>query len=282
MEALQKILGKVSSTEFTYDPTDEEAKERFLADSWNREIGNLNEDDGYSCEECHNKGTLWTVGQRPDGHWTTFSRPCKCMTVRRTIKRMQRSGLKNIIKEYTFDKYHATEPWQQTIKDAAEQYAREPSGWFFIGGQSGAGKTHICTAICREFLLAGKEVRYMLWRDEIVKIKQVVNDFEQYQQIMAPYKETEILYIDDLFKSGKEPDGSTQQPSRGDINAIFEILNGRYNDPKKLTIISSECTINDIVDIDEALGGRIYERARVLNLKPDKRRNYRLKGAIDI
>lgn len=253
-----------------------------MADAWNREAGTLDQEDGYDCQECHNKGSIWTVGQGPDGRWTTFSSPCKCMTIRRTIKRMKRSGLKNIIKEYTFDKFEATEPWQQTIKAAAEEYAKAPAGWFFIGGQSGAGKTHICTAICREFLLAGREVKYMLWRDDVVKIKQVVNDFEQYRKVMDPYKKVDVLYIDDLFKTGKGPDGAPQHPTQADINAIFEILNGRYNDPKKLTIISSECTINDIVNIDEALGGRIYERARVFNLKPDKRRNYRLRGAIEL
>ena len=52
--------------------------------------------------------------------------------------------------------------------------------------------------------------------------------------------------------------------------------------PKKLTIISSECTIDDILDIDEAVGGRIFERAKAFSLKPDKRRNYRLRGATEL
>lgn len=162
------------------------------------------------------------------------------------------------------------------------EYAKNPSGWFFIGGQTGAGKTHICTAICREFLLSGKSVKYMLWRDDIVKIKGCANDAQAYSKLIDEYKRVEVLYIDDLFKTGKGPDGSKQQPTGADINAAFEILNYRYNDPKLVTIVSSECTVNDILDIDEAVGGRIFEKAKVFSLSRDRRKNYRLRGAVEL
>jgi chromosomal replication initiation ATPase DnaA len=57
--------------------------------------------------------------------------------------RMKRSGLKNIIKDYTFDKFEDSEPWQQAIKKASMEYAENPEGWFLLCGQSGAGKTHL-------------------------------------------------------------------------------------------------------------------------------------------
>lgn len=281
MDRIQEILSAMNYTGHTSDRTPEEW-EKMKADSYNRDPGKLNEDDGYNCKVCLNKGWIMRAGPDPRGVWTTFNSECKCQAVRRTIKRMKRSGLKNIIKDYTFDKFEATDPWQQTIKDAAMEYAKDPHGWFFIGGQSGAGKTHICTAICREFLLGGREVKYMLWRDDIVQIKQAVNDYERYTDLMDQYKKVEILYIDDLFKTGKSVDGDIQKPTGADINAAFEILNFRYNDPDKLTIISSECTINDILEIDEAVGGRIFEKAKAFSLKPDRSRNYRLRGAMEI
>lgn len=277
MEALQKILGTVNGTGFIYEPMDEEAKERFLADCWNRGAGNLNEEDGYNCEACRNKGTYWTVAQRPDGHWTTFSNPCKCKPIRRTIRRMQRSGLKNIIRDYTFDKYLAAETWQQTIKGAAEEYVKNPVGWFSICGQSGAGKTHLCTAICREFLLAGKEVKYMLWRDDIAKIKGLALEPEQRVKLINDFKTAEVLYIDDLFKTGKNPDGGKQRPTSADINTAFEIINYRYCNPGLPTIVSSEWTMDELLDIDEATGGRIFEKAGAhgFSVAPDRSKNYR-------
>lgn len=250
------------------------------AESFNASVGSLNE-DGYNCDICHNKGLIMRAVESY-GTWTTTSTVCKCMDVRATIKKMNRSGLKNIIRDYTFDKFNAVEPWQRTIKEAAKEYAKQPEGWFFIGGQSGAGKTHICTAICREFLLAGKSVKYMLWRDDIVKLKANVNEHDEYESMMASYKNVDVLYIDDLFKTGKGSDGDKQRPTAADVNIAFEILNFRYNNPKLLTVISSECTINDILDIDEAIGGRIFEKAKVFSLKPDAKKNYRLKGVTEL
>lgn len=284
MERLQEILSGLSFTghtsEMSYTP---EEMEKMRVDSFNSSDGSLHLEDDYNCATCRNKGLIMKAVEIREGYWSTTSNECKCMGVRRTIKRMQRSGLKNIIRDYTFQKFDASQSWQQTIKQAAQDYAQFPAGWFFIGGQSGAGKTHICTAICREFLLAGRVVKYMLWRDEIVKIKNAVNEGEEYTSLIDSYKKTPILYIDDLFKTGKAADGTKQKPTAADVNVAFEILNFRYNDPALLTIISSECTINDILDIDEAVGGRIFERAKTaFSLKPDRSRNYRLKGVVEL
>lgn len=283
MDRIQDIL-KTATTAHACKPMSEEEYEQFKADSFNAAPGSLNEQDGYNCQVCLNKGLIMRVYQMENGMWTHATRDCKCMAVRATIRRMERSGLKNIIRDYTFDKYQATEPWQQTVKNAAMEYAKHPEGWFFIGGQSGAGKTHICTAICRDFLLAGRAVKYMLWRDEAVKLKSIANDAEQYGPLIGQYKNAEVLYIDDLFKTGKGEKGEKQAPTGPDINLAFEIINFRYNDPAKITIISSECSIADLLNIDEALGGRIAEKSTGMqfSIKPDKSKNYRLKGATEL
>lgn len=282
MEGINRILQKIQTMEYISDPLTQEQREKRNAETFNASSGSLNEQDEYNCDICHNKGLIMKAYQQESGLWSTACRECKCMDVRRSIKKMNRSGLKNIIRDYTFSKFAVVDPWQQTLKEAAEAYAQKPEGWFFIGGQSGAGKTHLCTAICREFLLAGTSVKYMLWRDDIVKLKNALGEPAQYDALMTEYKTVEVLYIDDLFKTGKGADGAKQRPTSADINIAFEILNFRYNNPKLLTIISSECTINDILDIDEATGGRIFEKAKAFSLKPDKAKNYRLKGVTEL
>ena len=281
MDRIQEILQKYMGN--TCKSYSREEMEKFKADSFNESEGSLNAKDGYNCNVCKNKGMILRAAQDSNGNWTTFSRDCKCMAVRRTIKRMERSGLKNIIRDYTFGKFEAADDWQKVIKEAAVAYSQNPEGWFFIGGQSGSGKTHICTAICRELLMGGKSVKYMLWRDDVVKLKNAVTDFEEYSGMIQQYKDIDVLYIDDLFKTGKSADGQKQVPTSADVNAAFEILNYRYNNPKLITIISSECTINDILDIDEAVGGRIFERAkRSFSIKGDKNKNYRLKDVTEL
>ena len=117
----------------------------------------------------------------------------------------------------------------------------------------------------------------MLWRDEAVKLKAMVNDTVQYEKTMQELKTVEVLYVDDFFKCG-QVEGGVQKPTAADVNLAFEILNHRYNNPGFITIISSESTLDEIFSIDEAVGGRIGERAQgyVINLS-GKEKNYRRK-----
>lgn len=280
MERLQEILKKFG-TGMSFDMTPKEY-EQFKVDNLNNDVGNRNEQDGYDCRICKNKGFVAKLVENPDGSYSHCFADCKCVEIRNSIMRMKRSGLKDIIKDYTFDKFEDLEPWQKAIKKAAVEYAKNPEGWFMLCGQSGSGKTHLCTAICREFLLAGKRVRYMLWRDDIVRIKGAVTDSEEYSKAIDEFKRVDVLYIDDLFKTGKAADNSIQKPTGADINVAFEIINFRYNNPSLLTIISSELTEDELIDIDEAIGGRIYERSKAFTIGKSRDRNYRIKKAVTL
>jgi hypothetical protein len=69
-----------------------------------------------------------------------------------------------------------------------------------------------------------------------------------------------------------------QRPTRADVNLAFEIINAR-GAANKITIISSECTLTDLIDIDEAVGGRIKQKcgAHCWSIDPDRSKNYRLR-----
>lgn len=280
MDKMQEILAKLGLAT-TFEQMTPRDYEQFKIDGLNNTVGNRNEEDGYDCPICKNKGYIVKLVEN-EGSFSQAVADCKCIPIRNSIMRMKRSGLKDIIKDYTFDKFLDTEPWQKAIKQAAVEYSKNPEGWFFLGGQSGAGKTHLCTAICREFLLGGKRVIYMLWRDEIVKLKAMVNESEEYRDLIDKYKTAEVLYIDDLFKTGKDKDNSVQKPTAADVNVAFEIINYRYNNPSMITIISSECTEDELLDIDEAVGGRIYERSKAFSIGKSRDRNYRMRKAVTL
>ena len=243
--------------------TDDEQKAwcQSKCDSYNATTGNLNEFDGYDCPECKNKGMVAEPKKNDAGHWYEAYYRCKCDKSRKAIRQLKKSGLQNIIRDYTFKAFKADEPWQKAIKEAAVRFVHDDDHtWFFIGGTSGCGKTHICTAIAAHYLRKGKSVRYMLWRDDVVKLKASVTDHEVYDNMIHEFKTADVLYIDDLFKTGKANDGTVQRPTAADINIAFELLNYRYNNPSLVTIVSSECRVTEILDIDEAVGGRIAER----------------------
>lgn len=274
MEALRNLL---PNTERCFDKPDPFLMARVRVDSFNATTGSLDQEDGYQCDACRNKGQVQFIREE-NGAPVEYARPCKCWKTRSTIRRMMASGLGNVIREKTFDKFQATESWQQAIKSAAVSYAKEPSGWFVMGGQPGSGKSHLGAAICRHFLLAGREVVYMSWLDDAANLKSRKKD-EEYSELIGRYKEAEVLYIDDLFKT-EERDGVKQPPTGADIRLAFEIVNYRYNNPALLTIVSSEYYAAQLLDIDEAVGSRIVEMAGAnsFNIARSRDRNYRLKG----
>lgn len=204
--------------------------------------------DNVDCPACHNTGYI--VTKLPEGG--IKAEKCACMAKRVSIRNLERSGLKDVINRYTFENYVADDPKRQEIKRSAERFC-DSEGWFFISGKSGSGKTHICTAICSRLMNKGKAVRYMLWRDASAELKSLLTDGEEYQRRIKPLKSVPVLYIDDFLKGGA---------SEADIRLAFEILNSRYNDSKLRTVISSERSLYEIMNIDEAVGGRIYERAK--------------------
>ena len=81
-----------------------------------------------------------------------------------------------------------------------------------------------------------------------------------------------VLYIDDFLKTRH---GAL--PTDGDINLAFEIINARYNNRALRTIFSGERGLNEIMELDEALGSRIYQRCGKYKLKIGwgEGRNYR-------
>ncbi len=289
MDVLESILSRIRETsgiDINVKPLSDEEFAQMKCDSFNRKEGNLHEYDGYHCELCKNKGSFLRA-EKINGIYTEVLCECECQKTRRSIRAMMKSGLKNIIEDYTFEKFDTAEIWQVTLKEKALEFVKNHSGkWFFIGGQSGCGKTHICTAIAGEFLKARKNVRYMVWRDDIAKIKGCITDAEAYAEIMNTYKAAEVLYIDDLFKNGKGFDGKVQPPTGADIQAAFEILNYRYNNKHLITIISSERSLYELVKIDEALGGRIsemtFDKGFGFNIKKDRGKNYRLRNITEL
>lgn len=240
-----------------------------LSRDYNQMTGNLTD---YDCPICKNKGNISVIVNGDE-----VIRECKCMSIRNSLRRIEKSGVSDLLKEYTFDNYVVSEKWQDYIKEMAMKYVNDnKKKWLYIGGQVGCGKTHLCTAIVGELLKKGKSAIYMPWKDDIVPLKAMVMDDEKYVKTISPLKKIDVLYIDDLFKTEKG-----KPPTTADINVAFEILNYRYNNPKLITLISSERLMSDIIDIDEAVGSRIYQRTKdyCLNIGYDRSKNYRLKDA---
>lgn len=281
-DALKWIMGNKGFEFPEKDQTEEEfleAEKRYFEKTCeleNAKEGDLNEFDGYNCEVCKNKGRLFEPklnGKR----WEITQVKCLCQRARRAIRALKRSGLEDVVQEYRFDNYVAKEPWQKTALEIAKRYTEDyQENWLFIGGASGRGKTHLCTAAAITLLKKDNEVKYMLWRDEARRLKSIVND-PQYNEDIQFYKTVDVLYIDDLFKTGRGVGKTAQMPTEADINLAFEIINSRAIQ-RKPTIISSESTLIELVEIDEAVASRIKQRCGdyYFNIGAKNTKNYRM------
>ena len=291
METLGQALKNVLPGGLSCDLPPQEAQKALYerrTQEFNAIVGNLNDTGmgGVDCPVCRNKGVIMTNQETVNGFWETRVRECKCMTTRRSIRRLVRSGLKDVTRTYTFRRYEATEEWQKRLKEAAIRYVQDiragETGWLYVGGQSGCGKTHLCSAVAVQLLKDGMGLRYMVWRDELRKLKAVANSPE-YGEMLDEWKTVRVLYIDDFFKAARDQYGR-MQPSEADVRIAFELLNYRSNDKSLLTIISSELSLDEIANIDEAIAGRIAQHAagHCVTVAPDRGKNYRLKGVVSL
>lgn len=265
---MERLKWKKSST--SMEPSfDLRAYEQRKIDDYNRSQGYLTD---YDCPKCRNRGNFLHL--REDN--TRYSTDCSCMNTRRALQRLAASGLKEVIREMTFDKFEPSESWQKALKEGAMEYARGGEGWMLIAGPSGIGKTHLCTAVCRERLLRGEDVHYMGWRDVIPRLKAMDPEDPEREKLLRLLKNAQVLYIDDLFKTGAGADGKAM-PTVADINLAFEILNYRYVN-HLATILSTEKPLAELLKIDEATASRIVERCGSHAYSVKNGKNYRLRN----
>lgn len=151
--------------------------------------------DGYECGYCHNKGIYY----RLDNIGEICSVPCpECGNIRKSIRLFAISGLDKL----TFEGFKVNAEWQGKLLALAKEYvADNGKQWFFIGGQSGAGKTHLCSAIIHEMIFTYRKAAIVFhWVEEGRRLKSLVNSEVDYELEIDRYKKIPILYIDDFFK----------------------------------------------------------------------------------
>lgn len=231
----------------------------------------------YKCSKC--KDTSWI---EKDGAYIR----CSCYTEEYLSRLWENFGVKikdiKLLKEY--------KPYNdltEKARDKAVDYIRSfeeikdtRENGFALLGQPGAGKTHIVLAIGKALLEKKISVVYMPYLEVIKELKALAMYQEDYEKLLSRYTRAKVLIIDDLFKDKvKKTKKGTEvtELTEADTKHIYPILNYRYLNYLP-TIISSECTPNMLLELDEALGGRILETTGPrfsLTFKGDC--NYRLK-----
>ena len=220
--------------------------------------------DNVDCPICGNTGNIYYK----DENGYEWGKKCECMKRRWALKKIANSNMVDEIKMYNFDNYETPTSETKAVKQRAKMFVESDAKGFLIAGQSGSGKTHICSAMCGKLLEKEIETKYFKWRKDAPRLKAMVNDSKEYNEEINRLHNVPVLYIDDFWK-GNITDA--------DINLAFTIINDRYTRPHSKTIISTELSPAELVKTDEAIGGRILEMSKGYIVKPPKL-NWRLKG----
>jgi DNA replication protein DnaC len=226
----------------------------------------------YKCDKCCDTG--WVLVPQESRQPLAVS--CECRSIKKVKDEWKYSGINVEMTKHTFTNFEVWNETSQRAKDTAVAYytdfkeiRNERKNSILLCGQVGSGKTHLSVALGLNFLKQKIKVVYMPYRDVITKIKQNMLDQEYYIKTLSKYQLCEVLLIDDLFKG---------KINESDINIVFEIINYRYLNFLPI-IVSSEFSIERLLNFDEAVGSRIYEMSKdyVVEIEKDMRNNYRLK-----
>jgi DNA replication protein DnaC len=234
---------------------------------YNETTGNLPYID---CPKCKNRGYIAKLNENLEEVHVR----CECMKTRENIHTMKKSGLGGLLARCTFESYNAETEWQQRAKALAADYVKNGGKkWLYVSGQSGCGKTHLCTAVCGQLMNNGKTVVYTVWRNLLHELQGLQFKEELYRAKLTELRATDVLYIDDFLKSLDNSKIGLE------LNFAFEIINARYNADKP-TIISTEIFTEDLIKLDTATAGRIIEKTAgyKIQIKKENDRNYRLRG----
>ena len=222
----------------------------------------------YDCPKCLNRELIAFL--REDGNPGFMD--CDCKAVRRSIRAMKESGLEAVIRDLTFDRFQATEPWQKRILSGCQAYAAEPKLWLLLCGQSGCGKTHLTlAAVGYRIFHRGQSVTFLDWR-KFNTLRETRS--EEFYSLLKKAEAAQILFIDDLLKLEKT---RTFHPAQ-ELELAFQILNHRVNQAA-ITVISTELTPEQLLQMDEATGSRILHMTKQFKhtVSADPRKNHRLR-----
>ena len=210
---------------------------------------------GPDCPDCQNQRVILVKDERG----MTIAKPCHCRAATEAYRLIQASGLSEMLEDMTFTTFFAELDWQKTMYHVALEYVdavqKGSFAWFAALGETGGGKTHICTAIAGSLLGAGIPVRWIEWSRLKEMGKKRYGNFQQAQDNEAEFnklKTCRALYIDDFM---------SKEFTAADIDCAFEIISHRYT-IRLPTIISSERGPSRLREVDEAIAGRIIEMSR--------------------
>lgn len=216
---------------------------------------------------------------------------CDCRNGMISKSLMDTSGITPEFQEKTFTgfKTKGLDPLIAKMRDTAVNYyalfekiEKTQRNSIALLGQPGCGKTHLLMALSHNMIKnKRKSVRYFPYVEGFDELRSDLDSLNGKLEVM---KNKDILFIDDLFKPTTKMLANGERAkvpsaSEWELKQMYSVINYRYMNYKPI-FISSELSFEEMFELDEALGSRIFEMCKDFYVQIDKNvnLNYRLKG----
>lgn len=209
----------------------------------------------YECNKCLDENG-YLIFEEGIPYWKI----CECIPEKRIRFMMKSSQITDDFRKLTFENYitDGSSAVLKASRDMANIYAiefetieKKRNNSIGIVGQVGSGKTHLVCAVANHLLTNGIQVIYFPFVEGMNDLK---SNFDELESKLERLKKSRVLFIDDLFKGRDKPTG-------WQIETTFALVNYRYLNHLPI-MFTSEKNFKTLLDIDEALGSRLYEMVR--------------------
>ncbi|MFH0942448.1 MAG: ATP-binding protein [Chloroflexota bacterium] len=210
------------------------------------------------CPTCGGAGYVHPIlpSGKPD-----FSRVVTCRCLRRKLENEQQARIAQYsgwgaLSRFSFDNLNPNGPGAgaaaqqkfQLASQAAQAFARSPSGWLVFTGPSGSGKTHLAAAIANYRLKEGQPALYISAPDLLDHLRAAFAPGSEiaYDELFNRVSNAPVLILDDLKASSGSPWAREK---------LEQLLNHRYNHQMPTVIV----TISPLEEIEERIRARLTD-----------------------
>jgi len=214
-------------------------------------VGTWTKPEAVSCPRCRDAGYL--RHDVPPGH-PFFGRLMECDCKRQEKERRRADELRQLsnlafFNDYSFESFDPDERGANEAFEAAARFAASPTGWLFLHGNCGVGKTHLAVAIAKQVMEEkDQRVLFAVVPDLLDHLRSTFdpNTDTAYDQRFYDIRNAFLLVLDDL---------GTENTTPWAREKLYQIFNHRYNEQLPTVITSNQ----DFKRIEERVLSRILD-----------------------
>lgn len=220
----------------------------------------FNHPEGSPCPVCNGSGHVMDVWSNDEYFHGLLTICPECGSVRAQEDDARRAGNAPRYGDY-IDVYD----WQRVLHRKAGEFAQNPAGVFYIGGQTATGKSHLCSKIYYHIMANGSAgLMFQPW-------KSFVRRSSRDWQLIDTAEGCNVLWFDGFLDAVSR----RGTPTAAELDKALEVIDARCS-AGKITIVSSCWTPERLEDIAPQIASRIEQASgngRYFLAVPDGREN---------